>query len=139
MRWALTMIRLAAACRNTSVKRTTGAAPEPMMSARTCPGPTEGNWSMRLLLLRDFFDGADRESLVIVPLQQAANCFLAPAALFSAPTRLVVFGNVIFAAHRRPPNLRKGWSIKFSILMASASHIVKLNGYSQSSRLRLND
>ena len=38
------MIRLAAACRNTSVKRTTGAAPEPMMSARTSPGPTEGNW-----------------------------------------------------------------------------------------------
>jgi hypothetical protein len=53
-----------------------------------------------------FFDGADRESLVIVPLQQAADRFLAPAALFSAPTRLVVFGNIIFAAHRRPPNLR---------------------------------
>src|SRR5271154_4748515 len=65
--------------------------------------------------LRGFFDGADRESLVIVPLQQAADCFLAPAALVSAPTRLVVFGNVLFAAHRRPPNLRKGWSIKFSI------------------------
>jgi len=27
----LMMIRLAAACRNTSVKRTTGTAPEPMM------------------------------------------------------------------------------------------------------------
>src|SRR5580700_4586140 len=46
MRWALMMIRLAAACRNTSVNRTTGTAPEPMMSASTCPGPTEGNWSI---------------------------------------------------------------------------------------------
>jgi len=27
---------------------------------------------------------------------------------------LVVFGDVIFAAHRRPPNLQKGWNIKFS-------------------------
>jgi hypothetical protein len=43
-----------------------------------------------------------------------ADCFLAPAALFSPPMRLVVFGNVIFAAHRRPPNLQKGWNIKFS-------------------------
>jgi D-psicose/D-tagatose/L-ribulose 3-epimerase len=25
------------------VRRTTGTAPDPMMSARTCPGPTEGN------------------------------------------------------------------------------------------------
>src|SRR5271154_3412992 len=46
MRWALMMIRLAAACRNTSVSRTTGTTPEPMMSASTCPGPTDGNWSM---------------------------------------------------------------------------------------------
>src|SRR3984957_7846106 len=46
MRWALMMIRLATACRNTSVRRTTGTAPEPMMSASTCPGPTEGNWSI---------------------------------------------------------------------------------------------
>src|SRR5271157_4545123 len=40
------MIRLAAACRNTSVRRTTGTTPEPMMSANTCPGPTEGSWSI---------------------------------------------------------------------------------------------
>ena len=40
------MIRLAAACRKTSVSRTTGMAPDPMMSARTCPGPTDGSWSM---------------------------------------------------------------------------------------------
>jgi len=46
IRWALTTIRLAAACRNTSVRRTTGRAPDPMMSARTCPGPNDGNWSM---------------------------------------------------------------------------------------------
>src|SRR5260370_10698387 len=46
MRWALRIIRLAAACRNTSVKRTTGTAPEPMISASTCPGPTEGSWSI---------------------------------------------------------------------------------------------
>ena len=39
------MIRLCAAWRNTSVSRTTGTAPEPMMSASTCPGPTEGSWS----------------------------------------------------------------------------------------------
>src|SRR5271166_3537125 len=46
MRWAFMMIRLAAACRNTSVKRTTGTAPEPMMSVSTCPGPTDGSWSI---------------------------------------------------------------------------------------------
>ena len=40
------MIRLCAACRNTSVSRTTGTAPEAMMSASTWPGPTEGSWSM---------------------------------------------------------------------------------------------
>ena len=40
------MIRLAAACRNTSVRRTTGTALEPMMSANTCPGPMEGSWSV---------------------------------------------------------------------------------------------
>ncbi len=39
------MTRLVAAWRNTSVKRTTGTAPESMMSARTWPGPTEGSWS----------------------------------------------------------------------------------------------
>ena len=46
IRWALVMIRLAAACRKTSVNRTTGTAPEAMTSASTCPGPTEGSWSM---------------------------------------------------------------------------------------------
>jgi hypothetical protein len=45
MRWALVMIRPCAACRNTSVSRTTGTAPDAMMSASTCPGPTEGSWS----------------------------------------------------------------------------------------------
>jgi hypothetical protein len=44
--WALVMILLAAAWRNTSVSRTTGTAPDPMMSASTWPGPTEGSWSM---------------------------------------------------------------------------------------------
>ena len=43
IRWALTMIRLAAACRNTSVNRATGRRREPMISPRTCPGPTDGN------------------------------------------------------------------------------------------------
>src|SRR6266851_702840 len=38
-------MRLSAAWRNISVKRTTGTAPEAMMSASTCPGPTEGSWS----------------------------------------------------------------------------------------------
>ena len=45
IRWALTTMRLSAACRNTSVSRTTGTRPELMMSASTCPGPTDGNWS----------------------------------------------------------------------------------------------
>ena len=31
---------------DTSVRRTTGTAPDAMTSASTCPGPTEGNWSM---------------------------------------------------------------------------------------------
>jgi len=39
------MIRLSAAWRKTSVKRTTGMAPDAMTSANTCPGPTEGSWS----------------------------------------------------------------------------------------------
>ena len=70
--------------------------------------------------LRDFFDGADRESLVIVPLQQAADCFLAPAALVSAPTRLVVFGNVIFAAHSPAESTKR-----------LEHQILKLNGFSK--------
>ena len=45
MPWAVVTIRLCAAWRNTSVRRTTGTAPEAMMSASTCPGPTEGSWS----------------------------------------------------------------------------------------------
>ena len=39
MRWAVVMMRLCAACRNTSVSRTTGMAPEEITSARTCPVP----------------------------------------------------------------------------------------------------
>src|SRR5687768_13288544 len=45
MRWALAMIRLSAAWRKISVSRTIGTAPEPMMSASTWPGPTDGSWS----------------------------------------------------------------------------------------------
>ena len=45
MPWAVVTIRLRAAWRNTSVNRTTGTAPEAMMSASTWPGPTEGSWS----------------------------------------------------------------------------------------------
>ena len=37
MRWALVIIRLAAACRNTSVSRTTGTTPDPMMSGQHLP------------------------------------------------------------------------------------------------------
>jgi hypothetical protein len=43
---ALVMIRLCAACRKTSVSRTTGTAPEPITSANTCPGPTDGSGSI---------------------------------------------------------------------------------------------
>ena len=43
MRCALVMIRLCAACRNTSVSRTTGTAALAMMSASTWPGPTDGS------------------------------------------------------------------------------------------------
>src|SRR5438094_892343 len=46
MQWALLMMRLCAACRNTSVSRTTARAPEEMTSAKTWPGPTDGSWSM---------------------------------------------------------------------------------------------
>ena len=45
MPWAAVTIRLCAAWRNTSVNRTTGIAPEAIMLASTCPGPTEGSWS----------------------------------------------------------------------------------------------
>ena len=40
---ALVTMRLRAAWRKTSVNRTTGTMPEAMMSASTCPGPTEGS------------------------------------------------------------------------------------------------
>src|SRR3984893_67322 len=39
------MMRLSAAWRKISVNLTTGTAPEAMMSARTCPGPTDGSVS----------------------------------------------------------------------------------------------
>ena len=45
MRWALTMIFEEAAWRKISVSRTVGTAEEPIMSASTAPGPTEGSWS----------------------------------------------------------------------------------------------
>ena len=45
MPWAVVTIRLLAAWRNTSVRRTTGTAPEAMTSASTWPLPTEGSWS----------------------------------------------------------------------------------------------
>ena len=45
MRWALMMIRLAAACRKTSVNRTTGTARADDVG-QNLPGPTEGSWSM---------------------------------------------------------------------------------------------
>src|SRR6266566_6746711 len=40
------MMRLCAAWRNTSVRRIIGRAPDVMTSDSTCPGPTEGSWSM---------------------------------------------------------------------------------------------
>jgi hypothetical protein len=46
IRSALMMMRLSAACRNTSMRHTTDRALDEMMSARTWPGPTEGSWSM---------------------------------------------------------------------------------------------
>ena len=39
------MIRLWAACRNTSVSRTTGTTPLSIRCRSTMPGPTDGNWS----------------------------------------------------------------------------------------------
>ena len=45
IRCALVMMRLLAACRNTSVRRTTGTTPLSIRSRNTSPGPTEGNWS----------------------------------------------------------------------------------------------
>src|SRR4029077_12963372 len=36
----------AAPCRNPASNSTTGTAPEPMMSASTCPGRTDGSWSI---------------------------------------------------------------------------------------------
>jgi hypothetical protein len=39
------MILLAAAWRNTSVKRTTGTRPLSIRSRKAFPGPTEGSWS----------------------------------------------------------------------------------------------
>jgi hypothetical protein len=55
----------------------------------------------------------------MVPLQQAADCFLASATFFSAPMRLAVLGNVVFANHRRRSNLQK-----------RLEHpILKLNGF----------
>src|SRR4030088_2738093 len=57
MRWALVMMRLCAACRNTSVRRTNGTAPDEMMSASTWPGPTEGSWSISPTIKRAALSG----------------------------------------------------------------------------------
>ena len=57
MRWALVMMRLCAACRNTSVRRTTGTAPDEMTSASTWPGPTDGSWSMSPTIRRAALSG----------------------------------------------------------------------------------
>src|SRR6516164_5841450 len=65
MRWALVMIRLCAACRNTSVSRTTGTAPDEMMSASTWPGPTEGSWSMSPTINREALSGTALKSACI--------------------------------------------------------------------------
>ena len=40
-------IRLSAACLKTYVSRYTGSATDVIMSARTMPGPTGGNWQRR--------------------------------------------------------------------------------------------
>jgi hypothetical protein len=68
-------------------------------------------------------------------LQQAANCFLAAAALFPASIFRTAFGHIIFSADRHRRSAKKGLSVKFSNKMALASDIVKLNGYSQASWL----
>src|SRR5262249_25320338 len=65
MRWALVMIRLRAAWRNTSVSRTAGTAPDEIMSARTCPGPTEGSWSMSPTIKRAALSGTALKSACI--------------------------------------------------------------------------
>src|SRR6476659_1813413 len=57
MRWALVMMWLCAACRKTSVRRTTGTAPDEMTSASTWPGPTEGSWSMSPTIRRAALSG----------------------------------------------------------------------------------
>src|SRR5437870_5183294 len=57
MRWALVMMRLCAACRNTSVRRITGTAPDEMTSASTWPGPTDGSWSMSPTIKRAALSG----------------------------------------------------------------------------------
>jgi hypothetical protein len=61
----------------------------------------------------DRFPVDDCESLVAVPLQQAADRFFAPAALLPSLPRLAVFRNV-FAGHRHPPIWSKRWAAKFS-------------------------
>src|SRR6185437_15212527 len=57
MRCALVMMRLWAACRKTSVRRTTGTAPDEMTSASTWPGPIEGSWSMSPTIKRAALSG----------------------------------------------------------------------------------
>src|SRR5207344_1553178 len=57
IRWALVMMRLCAAWRNTSVRRTTGTAADEMTSASTWPAPTEGNWSMSPTIKRAAWSG----------------------------------------------------------------------------------
>src|SRR5260370_1359168 len=65
MRWALVTMRLCAACRNTSVRRTTGTAPDEMTSASTWPGPTEGSWSMSPTIKRAALSGTAFSSACI--------------------------------------------------------------------------
>ena len=65
MRWALAMIWLSAAWRKISVSRTTGTAPEPMMSASTWPGPTDGSWSTSPTRISAASSGTARRSACI--------------------------------------------------------------------------
>src|ERR1035437_5691008 len=60
IRWALMMIRLCAACRNTSARRTTGTTLLSITCCSTMPGPTDGNWSMSPTKSRLAFGGRAR-------------------------------------------------------------------------------
>ncbi len=97
---AVTMSWLWAACRNTSVRRTTGTASDDMTSASTWPGPTEGSWSMSPTIKRAALSGTAFKAHS----RPKPARLLSPAATTITPPRFKLTpGRTLHLSCRKPP------------------------------------